>query len=73
MIKVNIMIDKSKLKPGQLLMHRHRGIVKYTNVCDEMEKKHNCDPTSLFVEDMGNIIEISVQLISFPENWKSNE
>jgi hypothetical protein len=57
------MIKVEELKIGTLLMHSHRGPVKFTAACAQLMKTHG-DPTSCFVDDFGETIEVSLGCLS---------
>ena len=53
---------KAELKPGQVLIHRTLGIVKYTETCAKLEEMHGM-PETLFVSDAGEIKEVTLALV----------
>lgn len=57
------MIKVDELRSGMLLLHSHRGVVKFTEACEQLMKAH-ADPTSCFVEDGGETIEVSIGCLS---------
>ena len=56
--------SKTTLKVGEKLVHAHRGIVVYDETCDALEKKFAGAHDTLMVADCGEVIEVSLCLIS---------
>lgn len=60
------MIVKADLKVGQPLEHRILGTVIFTEECKALEDLHGT-PTSLFVCDDGDVIEVTLSLVTLPQ------
>lgn len=58
------MIDKSELRPGMCLNHDHLGVVVYTDLCQFLEVGYG-KPDTLYVEHMGETLEVTLALISY--------
>jgi hypothetical protein len=54
--------DIALIKVGTILHHRFLGLVQYTRDAAELQKE-NPDPTSIFVQYRGAVIEVSVHLV----------
>lgn len=61
------MLKIEELKIGEYLLHSARGPVKFTESCAQLMKTHG-DTTSCFVEDGGEIIEVSIGCLSKGKN-----
>jgi hypothetical protein len=57
------MIVKSDLKVDQRLHHRILGEVIFTDDCKALEETHGV-PDSLFVSERGEVIEVTLSLLS---------
>jgi hypothetical protein len=66
------MIKIEELCGGMLLLHSHRGIVRYTEACEQLMKTHT-DNTSCFVEDGGEVIEVSIGCLSMGDPKRGSE
>jgi len=55
-------IKVSDLRVGDILHHRNIGLVQYTDDAAELQRT-NPDPTSIFVQYRGAVIEVSVHLV----------
>ena len=54
--------DIALIKPGEVLHHRNIGLVQFTDDAAELQRT-NPDPTSIFVQYRGAVIEVSVHLV----------
>lgn len=52
-----------RLRIGQMLRHKFLGKVIYTGGCYQL-MQHHIDPSSIYVEQDGEILEVSVALLS---------
>lgn len=53
---------KSTLVAGEILDHLHLGQVVFTQTCQELERLDG-EPSSLFVEDHGEVKQVTLRLI----------
>lgn len=64
---VQVIIDKSQLKVNEPLLHRHLGIVRFTQECERLEEMHGT-PDTLYVSDAGEIKEVTLALLEQAEH-----
>jgi hypothetical protein len=65
-------IKIDELRCGTWLLHSHRGVVRYTEACEQLMTAHG-DPTSCFVEDGGEVIEVSIGCLSTGDPKRGSE
>ena len=54
--------DIALIKPGEIMHHRNIGLVQFTADAAELQRR-NPDPTSIFVQYRGAVMEVSIHLV----------
>ena len=55
--------DIALINVGDILHHRNIGLVQFTRAAAKLEEK-NPDPSSIMVEHRGEVVEVSIHLVS---------
>jgi len=65
-------MTKDEIQVDDYLIHSDRGVVRFTEQCKILEKE-NSDPTTLFVDDFGQILKVPMSCIEGKASWRNTQ